>query len=224
MNVFIVTSTISTQHRSHFTTEQRLEQTVATAQSIDRWCPNSYKLIIDGSGTLTQEHVNTLRNCYNMVLIVNDMYVTSSHNISYGEISMLQKALVYIQSLDMNILRIFKLSGRYTLTSDFDLENYPIHRYCFYRNTHHNKTGYDEKWGWMYKTSEIPHTNLDCYLTVLYMIPPTNLSEFNEILNTPLVSDVEHLLYDNIPKEKVHILSVNGVEGTMGSNGTYIRR
>lgn len=225
MDVFIVTSTISTVHRSYYNTEQRLDQTIYTAQSIDKHCPGAYKIIVEGSGNLTENQINVLRQWYNMVLVVNDSSATENWNVSLGEISMIQKALGYIKYMNKPINRIFKLSGRYTLSEDFALENYTSEKYCFYQDTHyHNEEGYDLKWGWVYKTSDLPRTNLNYYLTVLYMIPGKYIDNFLAILNTPLNTDVEHMLYDTIPRDQVYDLSINGFEGTLGSNGTYIRR
>lgn len=225
MNLFIVTSTIYTPYRTHFSMEQRLEQTLKTSESIDRYCPGSYKLLVDGSSNLTHLQIDLLRSKYDMVITVNDSEVNNHWNISFGEIALLKIGLQYTRRLNIPIDRIFKLSGRYELSAEFSLNFYEEKdKYHFYRDILHNDTGYDPLRGRIYKTSDFIRVDMNYYLTVLYMIPFTRIDEFLQVLDIPLVSDVEHLLYNSIDPVNVKILEVNGFEGRLGSSGDYIKR
>lgn len=94
--------------------------------------------------------------------------------------------------------KIYKLSGRYKLTEDFKDENFPNDSYGF-------------------------GTVNQCYYTTLFSIPYAKVLEFKNYIQS-ISFDIEHDLYNRVPKDEVKLLNVLGCEGLVGTNGDYFKQ
>lgn len=125
---------------SVFSTEQRFLQTLETVKSIKEKDPNAYICIYEGSETsIDQEYrdkfleiSDLFLECYNdpiMKVLYENLHRDSSR-ITYVksllECRCLQITLTHIaqHNLFNDVQRIFKLTGRYTLNNNFDIQDY----------------------------------------------------------------------------------------------------
>jgi len=126
---FFVTSTINSPH-GKFSVDERFNQTVDGLASIRRKVPNCQILLFDNSiEPLNQNQTATLKS---MV----EVYKQYDHNLfsrfvninnfnkGLGELLMMEQALPIIKNSMMPAKRIFKMSGRYKLTDNFNIANY----------------------------------------------------------------------------------------------------
>lgn len=130
MNVFLVTSVINTSTiplsytptRSVYTHEQRYKQTIETIQSIRKYAPNAYIVLIEGSrkriadeqcATLAADHIH-----------FSDHQDIDSPHKAKGESHNLLSYLSSDHFQSLNAQRFFKLTGRYKLTSDFHFDKF----------------------------------------------------------------------------------------------------
>jgi hypothetical protein len=234
---FIITSAINTKF-GIYTSDQRLAQTLNTIKSIRERAPGSKIILLEMAGLpLSDEQANTLRNSVdNLLDFTADPAVTSLYNSTDNwdvvknvtEVSCFANALQRL-TVDTNILadcqRIFKVSGRYTLTDQFDISVYDQYstenmiivsrkrKSQFPFGTTQTEYQYMSRtWSWPTKlTAEI----IDNYNQGLQFMA-TRLAAGGYI-------DIEHMLYRFLDAGKVLELDEVGVEGNIGPNGTVVR-
>ena len=104
--------------------EERYEQSLDTLKSIDKYCPNSLKLVVDVSYTLPEQFKIDEMVKLGAVYINGSENETvrqysESGNKSLGETCATIIALNYIEQNSITAKRIYKMCGRYCLTEDF---------------------------------------------------------------------------------------------------------
>ena len=128
-----------------------------------------------------------------------------------------------VKNFFVDLKRVFKISGRYYLNSDFSIKRYTY--------THSNKFVFAPP-----VTSQFPVEEVEIplqYISRLYSFDINLLPEMTNVLEKMLVSllerfnkgsyaDVEHLLYLFTPKTKTSLLSPIGVTGNFASNGATV--
>lgn len=135
-DIFIITSVINTGNnpwsytsmRSCFDKETRFEQTLKTIESIRQLNDNTKIMLVECS-EITDEMTDLLRSKVDyFIQTYSDLDVRKacldSNKKGHGEIKKLQKACEFIKLNDIKFNRLFKLSGRYFLNSNFSKENY----------------------------------------------------------------------------------------------------
>ena len=238
----LITSAIHTNY-GIYTTEQRIAQTLATAQSARKYIPNATIILIDNSKIDVQNNESAE---FEELLDAVDYYIDNSEdpdiqhfhnnvqNYDIGKNSMecigMLKALTYI-STDPELMsvitesnRIFKLSGRYIVTDKFDIATFD------------NK---DTKNKYVFKQAQpswIPSadTGVEKLLqTRLYSFTPSLFADtiemFKQIINNMFAIfnqqkyiDVEHSMAKFIPADKLVELETVGLQGNIAPNGMMI--
>lgn len=218
-NIIIITSVINTPSfklsysniRSIFSINDRFNQTIQTIQSIKNKIPNSYIILIECSQLnenmtiLLKENTDIFINLYNIEHLRNNIYSTSK---SLGESTQTIYALQYIlDNIDLNnILHIFKISGRYWLSNNFD--------YNIFDN---NK--------WIIKPIQNNKSNI---LTAIYKLPKNYIKEYidfmiksNNLYKKCVGLEIVFAKFINtIPDEYKLFVSCIGLEGFVSIDGS----
>jgi len=202
-DLFLITSVINTGFkpwtytgiRSIYTPEQRLDQTInETISSIRSYSPSSKIFLIECSN-LCKEDEDKLINASDYYLnMYQDEEVRKSclesNKKGYGEVMLTLRALEYIKKNNIEFKRLFKISGRYYLTKNFNESNFSKSLYTF-----NNKNS-----------------------TVLYSVPFSRSDEFYSKMNHIKTEyektsslGLENILPRIEPKETIPVLGVAGL-------------
>jgi hypothetical protein len=241
-HVVLITSAVYSNY-GVFTPQQRIQQTLETAESARKYIPNSTIILIDNSKVDVQQDNSPE---FTALLDAVDYYIDNSddadiqhfhnnvQNYDIGKNSMeclgMFKSLNYIIG-DAEIMnkitrasRIFKLSGRYTLTDKFDINKFDndqtADKYVFKQR----------------QPSWIPQadTGVDHLLqTRLWSFTPSlfmdTISLFNQIIENMFATfnrqkyiDVEHSMFKFILADKLVELESVGLIGKIAPNGMVI--
>ena len=147
LNCIIITSKIIVSnhklsyidHRSIYSKEERLEQTINSINSIKKYFSNYYIILVDNS-KLDDESFNKLN-------IYVDKFINISDNLEYnyftdvdiqkgaGDLYQFNIGLKYLIDNNLKFNNIFKLSGRYLINSSFNINNFNNNYNVFKKNT-----------------------------------------------------------------------------------------
>ena len=185
-----------TNTRSVFTKEQRLQQTVETIKSIRKHCPYAY-IAITESSELSQndKQLITSNGCDEIYLVQNTSYANSTAK-GTGEF---WSILEYLQQCKIRFFHFFKISGRYRLNDQFNINNW------------------------------IQHKNQGNYgCTVLYKIFYQNIERYisliqNNLYNPDIINGSLSIEYSTI-FENFNTQDILGVEGEISVNGEYWKK
>ena len=133
-NLFIITSTINPTHKRKmaFNSKQRFKQTLKTIYSIRECSPDSDIFLLDNSSI-----TNHQKRC--LTKLVNRYYDFSNYKIhkylrDYATIGMPETIMILSVINDVRKLPyklIFKISGRYFLTKDFNITAFATKKMTF---------------------------------------------------------------------------------------------
>lgn len=198
-DVFIVTSVIHAE--SVFDSNTRVQQTMSTIQSIQETVPNVKIILVEGS--LYQWSIPDIDVIYVDVLGVAK---------SAGEAFLIKAALESPAMINMinqgNVSRIYKLSGRYWLTSDFHLD---LHQ----KSSHILACCFQQPY---------VHTQ-----TVLYSFP---MHMYNFMIHQMDYAihqvhcrgiSIEECILEGVPNDMIMNQQRMGVEGYVSPTGEYFR-
>jgi hypothetical protein len=241
-HIVLITSAVYSNY-GIYNPQQRIQQTLDTAKSVRTYLPNAVIILVDNSKVDVQSDES---DEFNELIDTVDYYIDNSDdkdiqyfhenvsNYDIGKNSMealgLFKSLSYIASNEEIMKhvnesgRIFKLSGRYVLTENFNIKDFDN------ENTKGKYVFKKRQKGW------IPsHTiGVDTLLqTRLYSFSPDLLQEtidlFSKILDymfkvyqTNLYIDNEHAMAKFLPLAKLVELDTVGLEGNIAPNGVTI--
>lgn len=231
----IITSALNTKF-GVYSTEQRLEQTLATIKSVKEKIPGCVTFLLEMAGEpLTEEQKNIfLANVDHLIDFTSDKNVTGLYNSTNNwdvvknvtEVMCFRSALnTFKQSGVTTVLdRMFKVSGRYTLTDQFDINYYDSYKVkpCIVVGKS--------------KTSQFPFalTQVDKqYMSRLWSWPTALNDEIIGVYDNSLkfmyerlankgYADIEHCLYKFLDQDKVLEKDVLGIQGNLGPNGAAI--
>lgn len=175
--LFLITSVINTGNnpwcystsRSFFSAEERFTQTIKTILSIRTKVPNSKIFLVECSD-LSEEMTEELVSRVDYFLNLNSddqcrKACLESRKKGFGEAVQTEKAAEYILENNIEFQRFFKISGRYYLNENFNLENYSLTEFTF--RSH------------VFSSSGV----LGIY-TVLYAFPVSLFEKFKESIRT----------------------------------------
>jgi hypothetical protein len=234
---------------SEYDTEQRFQQTLDTIQSIRTKVPNSYICLFECSyKPIPEKYKIILKEKSDLFLELYDDYgmkiiyenLKSNPNLLIFGKSLLETrgllcALYHIRENEVfrDAQRIFKLTGRYLLTDDFDikdyesklLENYYVAKVFEYSKNEMDNQSYNNFYAFVYKST-------GSMVTGLWSFDKLLLNETIEVLEKSFVYmekmiqcttgiDIEHSLYYYIDKNKIIKTSNLGVNLIKGMKGQY---
>lgn len=224
MNVVMIISVINTVARnlsyypirSIYTSEERYKQTLKTIESVKKYIPDAYIVLIEGS-VLNTEMETGFKNMVNMYINYStdkDVYnaVNDVHK-SYAEGVTILKFLESNEFKNLNVENLFKISGRYYLTDSFDINEYMNICNCFKPIAQ----------------GSYQYSNLERYHPVLYKIHKTSLDDYKNIFikySTQMFNvqvDMEAFLCQYM-KNNVKLLDRLGVEGNIAVNGALFSK
>mmetsp|Transcript_25593 Transcript_25593/g.27931 ORF Transcript_25593/g.27931 Transcript_25593/m.27931 type:complete len:668 (+) Transcript_25593:195-2198(+) len=207
-NLFIITSKINVSsipfsyvnHRSIFTIEQRYEQTLNTIQSIRQYADSSYIVLVDNS-VLPPDMVSGLRQRVD-VLVNTPSEVLNYYTDQYAYKGFAELAqMIYAYNRLLRVMKVylfknvFKITGRYTLTSNF------------------NQAYYDNTPGMVFKR-EMKLPKMKYYFTCFYKIEPSYFHDYFHLLKK-LFMDKDYYIEKNLlnlEEEIPHALNFNFTE------------
>ena len=210
-DIFLITSVINTSTnpftytdvRSVYSTEERLEQTLKTIESIRSLNDNTKIMLIDCSILTEEQEDRIIKSVDYYIQLSKDNYIFNichnSNKKGYGEIVTTKIAVDCILYNNIIFDRLFKISGRYYLTDKFNKTNYSSSLY----------------------TIKLNHS-------VLYSVPYNLLNNFNNICETMInvyqnvyEKSLESLVTDYL-NPRVLIEDKLGIEGYVSVDGSYV--
>lgn len=238
VNWFLITSAVGST-KDGLSHETRLLQTLDTLRSIKQFCPNAVTVILETTlGGLDSNSMQMLSNNADQCLhFGEDPFVQNLHAWAKGDVSLvkspneamlLYKALSKISDIKPHH-RIFKISGRYQLTSDFDITQHRRQasitmlrrqQAVTYYNPQ-NQQRYPLLTPWQYKTrlysfsADLRGIMLDKYESIMQY--------FFAIYNWGIFNDIEHAIFAALSDVDVHEVDVIGVTGMQAPDQKWIR-
>jgi len=228
---FIITSAIYTSY-GKCSTEERIEQTRETIKSIETYAPKSSVVIIDCG----EKSVNkNLFDCEVIDYTTNEEiqhhlqeYLRSNIDLN-PEIAI--KSLLeiimfgnYLKNITSSYERIFKISGRYKLNSNFNYNNHIEAKNKVVlltpRQSHHFYSFDVSLSRFSYMTR---CWSFDSSLLLKIIETYDKMKEkIIHISRTEKQGDIEHLLYKHLNKKLVKHINVMDVEGHYAPNKKWI--
>lgn len=234
-NGVIITSAINTKF-GIYTTEQRLAQTLETIQSVRLRIPGAKVFLLEMAGLpLTAEQKSVLSASVDHVFDYTlDPQVTGLFNSTDNwdivknvtEIMCFKNAIKTLVDTQMieQFDRLFKVSGRYLLTDQFDLSFYNQYKnkFCMvlgaskpsqfsFNITQVERQYMSRLWSWP--------TALTTEVITAY---ENSLQYMYERLAAGGYVDIEHCLYKFLDHDKVLEKDVLGIQGNIAPNGVAI--
>lgn len=220
MHTFIITSTIATD-KTVFSIDERYRQTVETIRSIKSKVPNSGILLIDNSTIDTKLPTEDVDVVYKLEHNLASTYVNFVGNKSKGELLLMDKALRLLKtdSRLSNCKRVFKITGRYTLSDDFDISYYDT-------NDLHGKF-VAHVYPWFFQSFDLSEKPVwfEFFETGLWSMCSSLVDEY--LQHTLLMYDhmektnlgIEETYLKMFPREKVICKTPVGVRAIYGADG-----
>jgi hypothetical protein len=232
-HAFMITSAINTKF-GVYSSEQRLEQTLDTIKSIWKRVPNPHVFLIEmGAIPLTDDQRTLLSTKVDGIVdFNNDQDVKDIFNGSdnWDWVKNATEVMCFKQAIEMlredgkfdDVDRIHKISGRYTLSDNFDIKRYDQHPdKIFVKAAMHsqfplqvtriNKQYMSRLWSWPKElTDQIITAYEDGFVYIAERIADNGYC------------DIEHMLYKFLPAEHVLEVEMSGVTGNIGPNGMRI--
>jgi hypothetical protein len=238
----LITSALHTNY-GVYNTEQRIQQTIDTVNSVRKYVPNSTIILIDNSTVAVQEDTSELITELDGLV---DYWIDNSddadikyfhENVSNYDVGKnmmeclsMYKTISYIKSdpelsdVINQSSRVYKISGRYEITDKFDI------------NAFDNET---TKGMFVFKKAspswiDPKVTGVTTQLsTRLWSFDSTLLEEVHQMFLTILKNmgdtsekgnyiDIEHSMAKFVPANKLVELDVVGVKGNIAPNGALV--
>jgi hypothetical protein len=223
--IFFINSAINVEQLSIFDTRERFNQTCETLKSIEHYCPNSAKFIFDSSPHAVDdaymEYISRMENTWFIDMGSHDGVKLLSLNgmRSTAETYSFMGFLAWFKEQNVVGKRIYKLSGRYTLTDNFVL-NAPEYSNSFVFANALNS--------WMPMGSQMSSGASKLYRLRLWHMDYNLLDTFEQSLPaifddcSTYSIDVEHSYWKHLHSYKVVELDKIGVTGIIAPSGEYI--
>jgi hypothetical protein len=230
---FVVTSAVNSKF-GVYGPEERLAQTIITLQNIKFKVPDSKIIVMECAGTPLNDSQSAVLEKHCDLLIdfsqdsdVKEIYQSDNWDVvkNSTEIMCFGRTLrLCEQDGDFTGYdRIHKMSGRYILNDDFDLNVYEQHKDKIVIGPTHKSqfpfqvTGIELQymarlWSW-------PIDHLETVIEVY----ENSLSYIGERVSRGGYADIEHVLYKFLPHNLVQEIPMLGVEGFIAPNGIAIK-
>lgn len=241
-NVFLVTSGLNVES-GQIAPELRLKQTIETAESIKRHAPNSYMVLLEGGRyPLTLDQRGRLLEVYDDVIDFTShptIVFAHSQNVNAMYIKGPCESLMLHEACKLiprDVHRVFKISGRYLLSEEFNIENHDVRGKYLFKNKdtgvryYHDGKNDD---GSQLQNIEQYFTEYQ-YKTRLYSFCGSLLDKatdnYNNIFQCMIQSyinhgyiDLEHSTYRVLDQDDVSETPVIGVQGIQAENSIFLK-
>jgi hypothetical protein len=210
MNIFLITSVIkvSDNHleKSFCHHPRRQHETLKTIYSIREKNPDAKIFLLECSH-MSKEQENFLREKVDIFLNLSDTEIHEAvlNSKSTGEKMMTLKAIDYLEKENINFDNLFKISGRYWLNENFNLDNYKNESYT------------------------IKRLENNIVLSNFYKLPKRLVSKFKEYLNSISEEAEFRISFTNFidglkdeEENKKEIKGMIGISGFKSSNGDFL--
>lgn len=218
--LFLITSVIDvaqkplsyTKTRSVFSAEQRISQTIETIKSIRKINTTAIVILIE-AGKTNYDYV--FENKVDKYFFLNHgtrKKLVNSKFKGLGEIVMILSVSRHLRNLNYDML--FKISGRYKLNENFNLNLFDSKKINFSTKTNQVRRKF--------------HSTLRIYITILYAIPKVHLRKyfFRLYLIMPftiLNLSIEQVFPYLFKLNKINQIDQLGVEGFISVNGELVK-
>ena len=193
--IFIITSAIKSNNGSVYSEDDRMIQTVATINSIRKFCDSKIVVVENSDNVSGMELITASVDSF----IHRPLH---HYNKSVLEVGLVLSGMEEIKRMGWEFDFVFKLSGRYELNEKFNIQSVD--------STKYNLRKFNDQ-----------HVS-----TVMYGIPSCFFDEFQSIFEQvharPMHQDIEHTLYNVIPKDKVNWMNEIGVQGHIAPSGEFL--
>jgi hypothetical protein len=230
---FVVTSAVNSKF-GVYNPEERMQQTLMTLKNIRQKVPGCKIIVMECAGTMLTEEQSELieDNCDLLLDFSSDpdvyaIYQSDNWDVvkNSTEIMCFGRAIsMCLDDLDFEGYdRIHKMSGRYLLNDDFNLDVYE-------QNPDRIVIGPKNASQFPFEVTGIELQ----YMARLWSWPVAQTERVIQVYNDSLAyigervsqggyADIEHVLYKFLPKELVTEIPLLGVEGSIAPNGVPIR-
>jgi len=229
--LFIVPSAINTKY-GVYSTEERFEQTKRTIQSVYDKVPTAEVLLVNCSVgfAITPAQQKELK-CTSLADLSSDTNLAhiynepkTNHDIvkNLSELYAFKTVLTKMQSPLPAYDRIFKLSGRYYLTDEFNLANFSDPTQYYFAQACQSQfppmlTGNLAK-QYMTRLWSFPKNSLKLVLSRYNIM----IEDFLASINHGKYRDIEHLMYKYFESVNTTELPKIGVSGKLGPTGVEV--
>lgn len=165
-------------YRSIYTPQERSQQTEKTIESIRKYIPNSFIILIDNSDFTNHKDliknlsVDLFLNPYDLKALA---YNTDSMFKQKGEASLTKYVLEFIKYHNIQFNNLFKITGRYFINNSFNYQLYNNDINIFKKN--------------------INITNRDYYYTCFFKITYTFFENFLNAINYIITNGMSNSIY-----------------------------
>lgn len=233
-NLFIISSAIQTKF-GVYNIEQRLQQTYNTVKSVADRVKDPTICIVECSGIpLSQELSEVLQKmCHILVDNSKDKIIQDIHNNTpnWDVVKTVCEMVCYKNAFDLlsenghsqEHDRIYKLSGRYELNDNFNLKMHERSSKIILAKKRYSQFSHlgdmvgikyqypSRLWSWPQEHHEL-----------IRQFYSQCLEELDQRLPQNRFADIEHLMYEFLPKDLLKEVNKIGVEGRIGTNGVLI--
>lgn len=230
---FVVTSAVNSKF-GVYSAAARMQQTITTLQNVRARVPDCKIVVMECAGTPLTDAQSSLieENCDLLLDFSRDpdvqaIYQSENWDVvkNSTEIMCFGRALRMCQDDGdfAGLDRIHKMSGRYVLNDEFNLDVYEQHPDRIIIGPKHRSqfpfemTGIELQymarlWSWPADQTER-----------IIQVYTDSLNYIGQRVSQGGYADIEHVLYKFLPEDLVTELAVLGVEGSIAPNGVAIR-
>lgn len=227
---FIITSAINTKF-GVYTTEQRLAQTLETVKSIRKHVPDAKIFAVELAGIAPTEEQKKimLENLDQYVILSEDQDVIDIFNSTdnWDIVKNTTEVLGFSRALSQfdftGIDRVFKISGRYTLSDAFDIKSFePLTDRIVVSKRRNSQFGPGVTGGISQQ-----------YMSRLWSWPANKTQDITEVYEQGFIyiaqvlaaggyCDIEHMLFKFLPAGLITEVDRIGIQGNIAPNGQAV--
>jgi hypothetical protein len=232
--LFILSSAINSKFGA-FSPAQRLQQTLDSVASVRQYCPGADVCLVEMTGVpipeeqvqIINEHVDYFFDCTREPAVIDIYNSTDNWDIVKNTTEVMCFTNTLTTMIETGVLkdydRVFKMSGRYLLTENFDP--------TFYETVADRIVVLERKHSQF--PPEVTGGKQFQYMSRLWSWPSTATEQVVDAYNEGFVAmairyaeggyfDIEHMLFAYLPKDLVTEIPRVGLRGLLGPNGVAI--
>jgi hypothetical protein len=228
---FMITSALNTKFGVYKTTE-RIEQTLATAASIRTKVPGATIIAVEMAGVPpTPEQIKIMEEAVDEYIILsNDADVQAIYHSTDNwdivknttEVLCFSRALTQLRDRLSTFDRVFKISGRYTLSDDFSLDKFADTSKIVVAKRRGTQFG-----------AQVTGGIVEQYMSRLWTWPGSMTDDVIKAYTDGFLfiaqqigrggyCDIEHMLFKFLPADRLIEVDRVGIQGNIAPNGMAI--